>query len=612
MKKLFALTNKEKTVTLYVNTLSGNIVDIDVAPGETIVRFEVEKDYSPYKCSNIFLTNVKKQFPDVTTLEIGCNISTRINIRNEMFPNVRKVISLSSFYVNNTSMLIQPASGGNVLLNSFCLKADETLDLKDISELTDYSLSGCLTTTVANEEKIRCIKEHAFDGTVFLLAPSSSPLIMAGSLLVDILKDVDNVEFPNTISAIRYGIKYQYLKKAYFHSFNVFDMCCKTGCSNIENLVFDCDSKSYLSEFTDRTMKGYFDGIQNFNINNKYYKSIDGLLYSYDGKTLISCPGGKKGCIKVADGTEYILTGAFHHSHATEIIFPDSLKEIEQYAIHCCQDLTNIDFGKGIQRLGPNIACFCDLITEINIPQQVKIIDNYAFGGTYSGVLNLSCVHLHEGLRRIGENAFYGCRLLKDISLPASVVDIGEHAFSDTEHITLMGDKVPHGLIHAFAENASKISASADEDISAKMRTLCFVHYHGKTLYFPKYMSSANILRINQQFDVYGIDEDDCCKLYETAGSTNARQDIAAQIYIYTKDENIGSYLRKVGGSYSKRLLKEGREEELVVFLKEGLMTLPAMKKILQEADKKQASVVSAYLLKAIADSGKANTSLKL
>ena len=212
MKKLFALTNKEKTVTLYVNTLSGNIVDIDVAPGETIVRFEVEKDYSPYKCSNIFLTNVKKQFPDVTTLEIGCNISTRINIRNEMFPNVRKVISLSSFYVNNTSMLIQPASGGNVLLNSFCLKADETLDLKDISELTDYSLSGCLTTTVANEEKIRCIKEHAFDGTVFLLAPSSSPLIMAGSLLVDILKDVDNVEFPNTISAIRYGIKYQYVQ----------------------------------------------------------------------------------------------------------------------------------------------------------------------------------------------------------------------------------------------------------------------------------------------------------------------------------------------------------------------------------------------------------------
>lgn len=45
--------------------------------------------------------------------------------------------------------------------------------------------------------------------------------------------------------------------------------------------------------------------------NNASYQSIDGLLYTKDAKTLLACPRGRQGKVKVAEGTENVLQGAF-------------------------------------------------------------------------------------------------------------------------------------------------------------------------------------------------------------------------------------------------------------------------------------------------------------
>ena len=82
---------------------------------------------------------------------------------------------------------------------------------------------------------------------------------------------------------------------------------------------------------------GYlFDGSENLeNItvaeSHPNYKSIDGIVYSKDGTTLIYCPRGKSGALVLPEGTEYInndsLTGctkitSCHHLH----LFPFRLK----------------------------------------------------------------------------------------------------------------------------------------------------------------------------------------------------------------------------------------------------------------------------------------------
>ena len=83
----YAVKNESGTVTLYVDTLSQDIVDIDVAPGETYVKFETERvnmRNSAYS-TRVRLWNILKQFPDVTTIEIGSGVY-EIHINNETYP----------------------------------------------------------------------------------------------------------------------------------------------------------------------------------------------------------------------------------------------------------------------------------------------------------------------------------------------------------------------------------------------------------------------------------------------------------------------------------------------------------------------------------------------
>lgn len=127
-----------------------------------------------------------------------------------------------------------------------------------------------------------------------------------------------------------------------------------------------------------------------------------------------------------------------------------------------------------------------------------------------------------------------------------------------------------------------------------------------------KYMTTETIHRTDDRFNTYGLTDEFYMFIYEMASCTNARQDIAAKIYKLTKNEEVGSYLRRISNSYSSRLLKEGREEDLVEFLKLGLMTENAIKKLLKKADEKEAAIVSAYILRLIDNTSITKTSFKL
>ena len=95
----YTVKNESGTVTLYVDTLSQDIVDIEVAPGETCVKFETERINTRNSAYNtrVRLWNIFKQFPDVTTIEIGSGVYS-IDINNETFPNVRHLF-ITCFFV---------------------------------------------------------------------------------------------------------------------------------------------------------------------------------------------------------------------------------------------------------------------------------------------------------------------------------------------------------------------------------------------------------------------------------------------------------------------------------------------------------------------------------
>ena len=115
--------------------------------------------------------------------------------------------------------------------------------------------------------------------------------------------------------------------------------------------------------------------------NNTAYKSIDGHLYSKDGKTLIQYAVGKTATLfTIPDGVTSIAWYAFRGcSSLTEIVIPDSVTSIGGSAFSNCNSLTEIVIPNSVTSIGYETFYNCYNLTEIVIPDSVTSIDERAF-----------------------------------------------------------------------------------------------------------------------------------------------------------------------------------------------------------------------------------------
>ena len=78
----------------------------------------------------------------------------------------------------------------------------------------------------------------------------------------------------------------------------------------------------------------------------------DGVLFSADGKTLIKYPEERGSWYSVPSGTEIIAPGAFYEARIYEIEFPETLKNIENFAFEGCVSLDSLNFPDSLERIG--------------------------------------------------------------------------------------------------------------------------------------------------------------------------------------------------------------------------------------------------------------------
>ncbi|MDO4533196.1 MAG: leucine-rich repeat domain-containing protein, partial [Coriobacteriia bacterium] len=65
---------------------------------------------------------------------------------------------------------------------------------------------------------------------------------------------------------------------------------------------------------------------------NGEFSSIDGLLMSKDGKTLIMCPAGRTGALRIPEGVEYLESGCLDEARGlTDVYFPDGVMGVDAY-----------------------------------------------------------------------------------------------------------------------------------------------------------------------------------------------------------------------------------------------------------------------------------------
>lgn len=113
--------------------------------------------------------------------------------------------------------------------------------------------------------------------------------------------------------------------------------------------------------------------------DNKNFKSVDGVLYTMDGKTLIACPAGKTD-VKIEEGVTEIQEGAFEGcSRITSVVIPDGVTKLPNRAFLFCINLKEITLPNSLTELGRHSLAYTEAMTDITIPQSVTTILEEAF-----------------------------------------------------------------------------------------------------------------------------------------------------------------------------------------------------------------------------------------
>ena len=115
--------------------------------------------------------------------------------------------------------------------------------------------------------------------------------------------------------------------------------------------------------------------------DNKYYKDVNGNLYTKDGKTLLQYAIGKKDSkFTIPDRVEDIGNYAFSHSkNLINVTIPNSVKSIGRNAFDYCSGLVSVTVPDSVTSIGKNAFEYCSDITSVTIGSGVKSIGSDAF-----------------------------------------------------------------------------------------------------------------------------------------------------------------------------------------------------------------------------------------
>ena len=173
--------------------------------------------------------------------------------------------------------------------------------------------------------------------------------------------------------------------------------------------------------------EGYGSGMQSFLMNlkqfdvasgNKWLKSYKGILYTKNGKKLISVPRKYTAkTVKVKKGTTKIAESAFSFcTNFKKVILPDTVKVIEQNAFECCS-LNYIRMPRKLKELG-SYAFYNSALKKITVYGKVELDE------TFSDCKKLKSVVLKKGVKKLGEYVFTSCPKLRSVTVPKGIKNL--------------------------------------------------------------------------------------------------------------------------------------------------------------------------------------------
>lgn len=365
--------------------------------------------------------------------------------------------------VNNAKVMANAEDDGTVVINGFKVylsESDATFSINQIVSIEGEDLIVPYTLTYEGKE-YHCDKVNMNS----LRGEISSD---NGYKDVTITPNVKSVTFSEGIKRLEGSFPLCYCKKVILPS----------TVESIKNTVFNYGvSAGYTNDDEER---GWW--MENYNINftcfdleefivdknNAHYTAQDGMLYTKDMKTLVSCPRNKKGIVVVPEGVEKLATGCFCIcNRITEIQLPSTIKSVGdpvgRYAgFYYCVNLEKINIPEGVEALTGGAFRYCAKLKSLTLPTSLKTLDvEYTEEGGYTSTLSVlgpmysleeldlenTSIEVIEGknnttpfsdlpmvkgfklpknIRVLGDKALNGINTPAELHLPATIESLGE------------------------------------------------------------------------------------------------------------------------------------------------------------------------------------------
>lgn len=170
---------------------------------------------------------------------------------------------------------------------------------------------------------------------------------------------------------------------------------------------------------------------------------------------------GWYGSVIIPEGVEELKNGVLALSNIEELVMPNSLKKIDDYALQDCKLLRNVKLNDGLLTIGEGAFWNCSMLSELYLPDTIETIGRYpltgtaikeitlprniktlSIGGIYRNV-TLKKVIVPEGVEIIPDDAFSRTNI-ETVDLPSSLKSIGSEAFQDMPN--LLQITLPNGL----------------------------------------------------------------------------------------------------------------------------------------------------------------------
>ena len=172
----------------------------------------------------------------------------------------------------------------------------------------------------------------------------------------------------------------------------------------------------------------------------------------------------------------YANTLKLNGTEITDLVIPNDITQIKEYAFNKCKCLKSIIFSNSVTSIGYSAFNGCSGLTDVTFSDSVTYIGNAAF----SDCSSLTKLTIGNSVTTLGGGAFSLCKSLTEITIPKSLVYISNYTFSGCSNIsliTVLNPEPPHCDKYDPFDHYNSLLVVPDESLNSYKSANCWSNF---------------------------------------------------------------------------------------------------------------------------------------